>query len=99
MFEIEFLKEVVIIFLFSVVSLYLCHRLKLPPILGFLVTGLAIGPYGLGFIKSIHQVEVLSEVGVVLLLFTIGIEFSLGDLLKSKRTLLLGGTLQVTLTI
>lgn len=99
MFEIQFLKEVVLIFLFSVVSLYLCHRLKLPQILGFLVTGLAIGPYGLGIIKSIHQVEVLAEVGVVLLLFTIGIEFSLTDLLKSKRSILIGGSLQVVLTI
>jgi CPA2 family monovalent cation:H+ antiporter-2 len=99
MFEITFLREVVLIFLFSVVSLYICHRLKLPAILGFLVTGLVIGPYGLGFIESIHQVDVLSEVGVVLLLFTIGIEFSLTDLLRSKRAIFLGGTLQVMLTI
>jgi len=99
MAEIQLLQDIVIIFALSVVSLLVCHRLKLPPIIGFLIAGLTIGPYGLGLIKSLHQVEVLSEIGVVMLLFTIGIEFSLTDLLRSKRALLLGGALQVVLTI
>ena len=99
MAEIQLLQDIVIIFALSVVSLLICHHLKLPPLIGFLIAGLTIGPYGLGLIKSLHQVEVLSEIGVVMLLFTIGLEFSLTDLLKSKKALLLGGTLQVVLTI
>ncbi len=99
MAEIQLLQDIVIIFSLSVVSLLVCHQLKLPPIIGFLIAGLAIGPYGLGLITSLHQVEVLSEIGVVMLLFTIGLEFSLTDLLKSKKALLLGGSFQVVLTI
>lgn len=99
MAEIQLLQDIVIIFAVSVGSLYICHRLKLPPIIGFLITGLAIGPYGLKLIKSLPQVEVLSEVGIVMLLFTIGLEFSFTDLLTSKKNLLIGGTLQVVLTV
>ncbi len=57
------------------------------------------GPHGLALIKSIHEVETLAEVGIVLLLFTIGIEFSLKSLLQFKRSILIGGSLQVLLTI
>lgn len=99
MAEVQLLQDIVIIFTLSVVSLFICHRLKLPPIVGFLLAGLAIGPYGLKLIQSLHQVEVLSEIGVVMLLFTIGLEFSFTELLHSKKNLLLGGTLQVVLTI
>ncbi len=99
MVEIQFLKEIVIIFALSVASLFICHRFKLPPIIGFLITGLTVGPYGLGLISSIHQVEILAEIGIVMLLFTIGIEFSLSDLLKSKRAVLGAGFLQVSLII
>ena len=97
--EIQLLQDIVVIFTLSVASLFICHRIKLPPIVGFLVAGLAIGPFGLKLIKSLHQVEVLSEIGVVMLLFTIGLEFSFTDLLRSKKALFLGGTLQVLLTI
>jgi len=57
-----------------------------------------VGPYGLGLVNAVHEVEILAEIGVVLLLFTIGIEFSLKNLLQIKRYLLIGGTLQGVLT-
>ena len=63
------------------------------------MTGVLAGPHGLGLIKALHEVELLAEVGVVLLLFTIGIEFSLKSLLQIKKSVLLGGSLQVTLTL
>jgi CPA2 family monovalent cation:H+ antiporter-2 len=57
-----------------------------------------VGPYGLGLI-TVDKVHVLAEIGVVMLLFTIGIEFSLKDLIRIKRAVLMGGSLQVLLTI
>jgi CPA2 family monovalent cation:H+ antiporter-2 len=98
MSEIQILKDIALIFALSVASLYLCHRLRLPPIVGFLIAGVAVGPFGLELVQSVHEVEVLAEVGIVLLLFTIGIEFSIRDLLRSRRAVLLGGGAQVALT-
>ncbi len=97
--EIPLLNDIVIIFGLSVAVLFVCHRLKVPHIVGFLVTGIIAGPYGLGLIRAVHEVEILAEVGVVLLLFTIGIEFSLEKLLRIRKTVLLGGSIQVLLTI
>jgi len=70
-----------------------------PTIVGFFLTGMLAGPHGLGLISAVHEVEILAEVGVVLLLFTIGIEFSLKNLLQVKRSLLIGGSMQVLLTL
>ena len=89
--EIVLLKDIVIIFGLSVGILFICHRLRVPTIVGFLLTGIVTGPYGLGLIKAVHEVEILAEVGVVLLLFTIGIEFSLERLLQIKKSVLMGG--------
>ncbi|MBW1859179.1 MAG: cation:proton antiporter, partial [Deltaproteobacteria bacterium] len=75
--EIVLLNDIVIIFGLSIAILFICHRLRVPAIVGFLLTGILTGPYGLGLVKAVHEVEILAEVGVVLLLFTIGIEFSL----------------------
>ncbi|MCP4752647.1 MAG: potassium transporter KefB, partial [Proteobacteria bacterium] len=97
--EIPLLYDIVVIFGLSVVILFICHRLKVPAIVGFLLTGVLAGPYGLGLVKAVHEVEVLAEVGVVLLLFTIGMEFSLEKLLKIKKSVLLGGSFQVTTTL
>ena len=96
--EIPLLNDIVIIFGLAIVVLFICHRLHIPVILGFLVTGILVGPYGLGLVKEIHEVEILAEIGVVLLLFTIGIEFSFKRLLQIKKTVLIGGPLQVGLT-
>jgi len=96
--EIPLLKDIVILFILAIAVLFICHRLGVPAIIGFLLTGVFVGPYGLGLIDAIHEVEILAEIGVVLLLFTIGIEFSLERLLQIKRSVLLGGSLQVLLT-
>ena len=96
--ETLLLNDIVIIFALSIAILFICHRLRVPTIVGFLLTGILAGPYGLGLIKAVHEVEILAEVGVVLLLFTIGIEFSLGRLLQIKKSVLMGGSIQVLLT-
>ncbi len=97
--EILLLNDIVIIFGLSIAILFICHRLRVPAIVGFLLTGILTGPYGLGLVKAVHEVEILAEVGVVLLLFTIGIEFSLQRLLQIKKSVLMGGSIQVLLTL
>jgi len=97
--EIPLLNDIVIIFGLSIAILFICHRLRVPAIVGFLLTGILAGPYGLGLVKAVHEVEILAEVGVVLLLFTIGIEFSLKRLLQIKKPVLMGGSIQVFLTL
>lgn len=97
--EIELLKDIVVVFALSVAVLLIFHRIKAPTIVGFLLTGILAGPQGLGLIQASDQVSDLAEIGVVLLLFTVGIEVSLRDLMKLKKYVLVGGSLQVLLTI
>lgn len=82
----------------SVPIAFIFHRLRLPTIVGFMITGVLIGPHSLGLIKDVQAIEVLAEIGVALLLFTIGLEFSLRRMLEMKRLVLLGGGLQIILT-
>ena len=96
--EIPLLNDIVIIFGLSIGILFICHRLHVPAIVGFLLAGILAGPYGLGLLKAVHEVEILAEIGIVLLLFTIGIEFSLQRLLQIKKSVLMGGSIQVSLT-
>ncbi|WP_440953316.1 cation:proton antiporter domain-containing protein [Methanococcoides sp. FTZ1] len=88
-----------VIFGLSIGILYLCHRLRIPIVVGFLFTGMLLGPHGYGLIDAIEEVEVLAEIGIVLLLFTIGVELSLKDLWSIKRAVIIGGSIQVLLTI
>jgi CPA2 family monovalent cation:H+ antiporter-2 len=90
MMGIEFLKTLVIIFGVSATVVFLLHKFRVPSIVGFLIAGIFLGPHGFGFIQDIHEVELLAEVGVILLLFTIGLEISLKNL-KRIRSAVLGG--------
>lgn len=64
-----------------------------------MITGVLAGPHGLGMVKAVNDVEALADLGIILLLFTIGMEFSLRQLLRLGRSVLLGGALQVVFTI
>lgn len=97
--EYEFLKALEIIFITSAVVILLLYKLKIPSLVGFIVAGVIIGPYGLGIVKDTHSIEILAEIGVILLLFTIGIEFSMTKLFKIKKAVIGGGGTQVLLTI
>jgi CPA2 family monovalent cation:H+ antiporter-2 len=97
--ELELLRDIVIIFGLSAAVLFVFHRARMPTIVGFLLTGVLAGPHGLSLIEAGEHVEILAEIGVVLLLFTVGIEISLKDILKLKKYVLVGGSLQVLLTI
>jgi len=96
--KIILLQDILAIFGLSIGAVYACHRLRIPTIIGFLMTGVLAGPYGLGLINSIEVIETLAEVGVVLLLFTIGLEFSLKNFWQLGKSIFLGATSQVLLT-
>ncbi len=97
--EIPLLYDIFILIGASVIVVLICQKLKIPSILGFLITGILIGPSGLGIQDGSNEVEMLAEIGVILLLFIIGLEFSLKSLAAIKRTVLLGGSVQVFGTI
>jgi CPA2 family monovalent cation:H+ antiporter-2 len=83
----------------AVVVLLASHRLRLPPIVGLLGTGALIGPSGLGLISDPIAVEVSAEIGVVFLLFTIGLELSLARLRELARVFWVGGSIQTFATL
>jgi monovalent cation:H+ antiporter-2, CPA2 family len=99
MSDIHFLKELLIVLTATVGIVFVFQKLRLPTIVGFLLAGVIIGPHGFGLIGSASQVETLAEIGVVLLLFTIGIEFSLESVLAVQRRVIWAGVLQVLMTI
>ena len=78
---------------------YLANRLKQPVLLGYLLGGMMVGPTGLKLISLDNNIETLSNIGVALLLFTLGIEFSIKELLKVRTIAFGGGSLQIILTI
>ncbi|MFQ5846272.1 MAG: cation:proton antiporter [Candidatus Methylomirabilales bacterium] len=97
--QLGFLKDLVLVFGVSTLVVFLFHRLRQPTIVGFLASGILIGPYGFSLIAEVHQVELLAEIGVVLLLFTIGLEFSISKLNQMRQLVLVGGSVQVLGTI
>jgi CPA2 family monovalent cation:H+ antiporter-2 len=92
------LRDLLIIFGLSVPVVFTFSRLKIAPLVGFLLAGILAGPFGLELIHESGEIELLAEIGVVLLLFTIGIEFSLRELLNLRKIVVLGGGLQVFIT-
>jgi CPA2 family monovalent cation:H+ antiporter-2 len=92
-----FFLQVVALVVGAAVVAFVCNRLGLVPIVGFLVAGVLIGPFGLGWVRDRELVDAVADIGVVLLLFTIGIEFSLEKLARIQRLIFAGGGLQVGL--
>lgn len=97
--EASLLPDILVLLGFSVVIVFVLQRLKIPSIIGFLITGIIIGPYGLSLIKAVDQVETMSEIGVIMLLFVIGMELSIEQLAKIRKTVFIGGLFQVGMTI
>ncbi len=95
----DFLVEVVALMVAAAVIGYLSTRMRIVPIVGFLLAGVAIGPHALGLVNSQEAIDAAAEIGVILLLFTIGIEFSLSRLTAMWRLIVIGGGLQVLLTV
>ncbi len=96
---IGLLTDFLILLAVSIPVSFLFHKLKLPSIVGFLVTGMIVGPYGAGWISETEAVRSLAEIGVVLLLFSIGLEFSFEKLFSEKLRYIWLGLAQVVVTI
>ena len=90
-----FLPVLATIIVTAAVAGWICQRIGLVPIVGFLVAGVLIGPNALGLVDDIDRSRSAAEIGVILLLFTIGIEFSLDRLARVKKLVLGGGSLTV----
>ena len=96
--ELSLLENMAIVLAAALIGGMVARRLKLPVILGYLAGGIAIGPYGLGLVRDLEQIETLATIGVVLLLFTLGIEFSLSAVRKMGKVAILGGIAQILAT-
>lgn len=95
----ESLFDLEILFGLAILTVIFVRRIRFPSIVGFLFAGILGGPHALGLVTDPKRVEQLAEIGVVLLLFTIGIEFSLKELMRIKQIVFWGGGLQIALTI
>ena len=93
------IQDIVVILLVSLPIIFLFKKIDMPSIVGFLIAGMLIGPYGFNLIKSVNQISVMAQIGIMLLMFTIGLEFSLSQLIKIKKFLLIAGGFQLLLTI
>lgn len=91
--------DFIIIVVTSLIGAMMVQRLRQPLVMGYILAGIAIGPYTTGIVTGIHEIELLSEIGVALLLFALGLEFSLGELKPVKKIALLGTPIQMLLTI
>ena len=93
----ENFKYILILLSCSVVLVTICRKLKLPPIIGYLTVGILVGPGGLKLLPSIEDMHLLAEFGVVFLMFTLGLEFSIPRLIANRRALLGIGGMQVAI--
>ncbi len=100
--EVEFASlftDIVVILLISVILLIVLYRVKIPSVIAFILAGIIVGPSCLGIVTNEQSIDLFAELGVIFLLFTIGLEYSISNILKSKRFVLIGGSVQVGLTI
>jgi monovalent cation:H+ antiporter-2, CPA2 family len=93
------LQSVLILLATAVLVVVVFRRLKQPPLLGYLIVGVIIGPHAFGWVNDTQQVRDLAEIGVVFLMFSIGLEFSLPKLRTMRRTVLGLGSAQVAITL
>jgi len=92
---VHLIEDLAVLLLVSLPINLFFHKIKLPSVMGYLVAGILIGPYGLKLISDVASVKELAEIGVILLLFVIGLEFSLGRLLKNLASVIGVGSLQL----
>jgi CPA2 family monovalent cation:H+ antiporter-2 len=95
----DLLRDLIILFGMAMAIAFLMRKVRQPTVVGYLLTGVVVGPYGLRLISETPAVELMAEVGVALLLFTIGLELSLEKLARMKSVVLGAGSLQVAVTV
>ena len=93
--DLSVLRDLAIIIGLAIPIVALTHRVRVPPLVGFLLVGVVIGPHGIALIPEPEEVSALSEIGVVLLLFAIGLELSLSDVLRRGADVVVTGGTQM----
>lgn len=97
--DLGIFSNIVILLFFAILITTICHRIKLPLIVGYIIIGVLVGPYALSILQDTENTRKLAEFGIVFLLFTIGLEFSLSRLFSMRTVVFLYGSLQVILTV
>jgi CPA2 family monovalent cation:H+ antiporter-2 len=97
--EIPLLRDLVILVAIAIPVVVIAHRLRIPTLVGFLLTGIVIGPHALGFVREVETVNELAEIGAVLLLFAVGLELSLSRIIRLGGYVLRAGAIQMVGTI
>ncbi len=96
--NIDILKGIVIVFALSIFVNLIFTKIKVPTVVGYLFTGIIAGPHLLSLAGEQNEIEILAQIGVVMLMFTIGMEFSLQHLVRIRKIVFLGGFIQVSIT-
>ncbi|MEM6737914.1 MAG: cation:proton antiporter [Bacteroidota bacterium] len=97
--DLHILLNIFLLFSLTLLVIIICNFFKVPHLVGYLIAGIILSPNTTSVLSDAHEVEVYAEIGVILLLFTVGLEFSFRNLKKIKKYVLLGGFMQVILTI
>ena len=92
------LDEIAIVLAFAFIGGFIASRLRLPPIVGYLAAGLAVGPFTPGFVADVALAEQLGEIGIVILMFGVGLHFSVRDLLAVRNIAIAGAIVQSVMT-
>ncbi|MFN8573653.1 MAG: cation:proton antiporter [Gemmatimonadaceae bacterium] len=97
--NIPLLRDLVLLVAIAIPVVMLTNRLKVPTLVGFLLTGIAIGPHALALVQQVNSVNTLAQVGSILLLFAVGLELSLSRIIRLGRLVLRGGAVQLVATV
>jgi monovalent cation:H+ antiporter-2, CPA2 family len=89
------LPELVLTYAIALVFILVLSRVRVPPIVAFIIAGAVAGPTGIGIVKTEEDVNLLADLGIALLLFTVGLEFSLNEIQRIWKAVVFGGTLQI----
>ena len=98
-FFMDLMIALVCVVVLTIALLFIGQRFRLPSVVSFLIIGMLVGPFGFAIITDQSLINTIGEIGIVLLLFTIGLEFSFQTLLRSWRAVIIGGTVQICTTI
>ena len=97
--EIALISTIAVGLVYALIGGYIASRLRLPPLVGYLLAGIAVGPFTPGFVADAKLAPQLAEIGVILLMFGVGLHFSLRDLLAVRRVAVPGALVQVIATV
>jgi CPA2 family monovalent cation:H+ antiporter-2 len=98
MHQYDFLGQLLLVGALAIVNILVFQKIRIPSVIGLIFTGILLGPSGFHVLADSGMISTLAELGVVLLLFTIGLEFSLDDMKKLQKIVVFGGVAQLVLT-